>query len=342
MSFTPDSCFLAAILAYIIAFVLYAFKAGTGSQKAHKFARILNYIGLAAATAGILWRWKLAGHPPLSNMYESMVTLSTMVMAVNMLFTRKHPMILTELILTAISIMAFGAASLFSSDIKPLLPILQSKWLYMHVSLAFLGEACFAAAFAMHYLYCFKYTLEPEDKPAKDLLVAKIVTRGIPVLMVLFFGSLAAYFANTGSPKAYKITLLMIVPLVAAIAVVMYLVLKKRDKLQETTNKLLPSCKKLETAAHQSIAVGYPLYAIGGLIFGMIWANNAWGRYWGWDPKETWALITTLVYSVYLHQRIGKKRSGPITAAISTAGFLTALFTLFGANFLISGLHSYL
>lgn len=99
--------------------------------------------------------------------------------------------------------------------------------------------------------------------------------------------------------------------------------------------------RKLDRLTYLTIGVGYPVFTAGALIFGAIWAETAWGTYWSWDPKETWALVTWIVYTLYLHARLVKKWRGTVTSAISTAGFLFTLFTFFGVNFLMSGLHSY-
>ncbi|MCK5199120.1 MAG: cytochrome c biogenesis protein CcsA [Spirochaetales bacterium] len=96
-----------------------------------------------------------------------------------------------------------------------------------------------------------------------------------------------------------------------------------------------------ERLTYTAIAIGYPVYTAGALIFGAIWAESAWGIYWSWDPKETWALITWLTYTLYLHVRFYRKLRGPISAWLSVIGFLFTLFTFFGVNFLLSGLHSY-
>jgi ABC-type transport system involved in cytochrome c biogenesis permease subunit len=77
------------------------------------------------------------------------------------------------------------------------------------------------------------------------------------------------------------------------------------------------------------------------LVFGAVWAEHAWGRYWSWDPKETWALITWLTYTVYLHVRFILKKRRKLAAVISIAGFAFTLFTFFGVNYLLPGLHSY-
>jgi ABC-type transport system involved in cytochrome c biogenesis permease subunit len=98
---------------------------------------------------------------------------------------------------------------------------------------------------------------------------------------------------------------------------------------------------KADSIIYTSIGIGYPIYTIGALIFGAIWAQTAWGRFWGWDNKEVWALVTWLVYTVYLHVRLIMKKRGNVTAAIAVIGFIVTLFTLFGVNFLLRGLHSY-
>ena len=115
-----------------------------------------------------------------------------------------------------------------------------------------------------------------------------------------------------------------------------------RGALGKGAEKWLPEDSVLDNLTYRAIALGYPLYTVGGLVFGMIWANKTWGRYWGWDPKETWALVTFLVYSVYLHVRLSRGWSGIWTACLAVAGFSVTLFTLFAVNFLISGLHSYI
>jgi len=92
---------------------------------------------------------------------------------------------------------------------------------------------------------------------------------------------------------------------------------------------------------YTAIAVGYPIFTAGALIFGAVWAERAWGRYWSWDPKETWALVTWLVYTAYLHMRLIRKREDRLPSILSVVGFLSTLFTFFGVNFLLKGLHSY-
>ena len=102
----------------------------------------------------------------------------------------------------------------------------------------------------------------------------------------------------------------------------------------------LPSQEVLDTINYKSITLGFVLLTCG-IISGAIWANFAWGTYWSWDPKETWSLITWLIYAIYLHARLMRGWYGKKIAWISIIGFLAVLFTYWGVNFLLSGLHSY-
>ncbi|NIK77546.1 ABC-type transport system involved in cytochrome c biogenesis permease subunit [Paenibacillus castaneae] len=97
----------------------------------------------------------------------------------------------------------------------------------------------------------------------------------------------------------------------------------------------------LDEISNRAIAIGYPIFTLGALIFAMIWANIAWGRFWGWDPKEVWALITWLYYSAYLHFRLSRGWQGRRSAWLAVIGFVIVLFTLVGVNLVIAGLHSY-
>lgn len=97
----------------------------------------------------------------------------------------------------------------------------------------------------------------------------------------------------------------------------------------------------LDEISYRAIAIGFPIFTLGALIFAMVWAQIAWSRFWGWDPKEVWALITWLYYSVYLHLRLSKEWKGQKSAWLAVLGFLVVMFTLVGVNLIISGLHSY-
>jgi cytochrome c-type biogenesis protein CcsB len=101
-----------------------------------------------------------------------------------------------------------------------------------------------------------------------------------------------------------------------------------------------PSAPELDLYNHRAIQVGWPLLGIG-IVLGALWADTAWGRMWSWDPKETWALITWLIYTAYLHVRLVHGWKGTTMAWASIGGYACVLFTYLGVNFVLSGLHSY-
>ncbi|MGG6309627.1 cytochrome c biogenesis protein CcsA [Paenibacillus macerans] len=127
--------------------------------------------------------------------------------------------------------------------------------------------------------------------------------------------------------------------------IVLYLLLRLilRKRLGEA---LAPALKgidpdDLDEISYRAIAIGFPIFTLGALVFAMIWAQQAWGRFWGWDPKEVWALITWLFYSAYLHLRLSRGFQGRQASWLAVLGFLVVMFTLVGVNLIIAGLHSY-
>jgi len=122
---------------------------------------------------------------------------------------------------------------------------------------------------------------------------------------------------------------------------VLYLVQDKRGTGRADGSKWLPSSSILDEINYKAIVIGFPMLTLG-IVTGAAWANYAWGSYWSWDPKETWSLITWFVYAAFLHARLTRDWRGRKAAILSIVGFSAVLFTYFGVNYLISGLHSYL
>ena len=117
----------------------------------------------------------------------------------------------------------------------------------------------------------------------------------------------------------------------------LYLIREKKEGI----SKWLPSAPLLDEINYKSIIIGFPMLTLG-IVTGAAWANYAWGTYWSWDPKETWSLITWFIYAAFLHARITRDWRGKKAAVLSIVGFSAVLFTYFGVNYLLSGLHSYL
>jgi cytochrome c-type biogenesis protein CcsB len=101
-----------------------------------------------------------------------------------------------------------------------------------------------------------------------------------------------------------------------------------------------PEAGFLDNLSYKAVALGFPFLTVG-IVTGAIWAKYAWGSYWSWDPKETWSLITWLLYAAYLHARISAGWRGKRAAYLAIIGYASVIFTYFGVNFLLAGLHSY-
>lgn len=117
---------------------------------------------------------------------------------------------------------------------------------------------------------------------------------------------------------------------IAFVSAILFLISKRENRKN-----------RFDRITYISVAYGYVFWTLGALLFGAIWAFQTWGRYWGWDPKETWSLVTWIVYSVYLHLRFVRKRSSRISAVTAIVGWVVMMFTLFGVNWLYSSLHAY-
>ena len=130
---------------------------------------------------------------------------------------------------------------------------------------------------------------------------------------------------------------------VAAGLGVMYLIKngsKKGDQKSHGLISSLPSLETIDDIIHKTMVFGF-IWLTAGIITGAVWANSAWGTYWSWDPKETWSLITWFIYAITLHARYTRGWSGTKIAYLSIFGFFAVLFTYYGVNFILSGLHSY-
>ncbi len=233
----------------------------------------LAFIGILIHTAALLWRTVESGHAPFTNMYESLSFLAWASVLAFIIIEKKYSIQKAGpyFMLIVIALMALASSPLMPKEATPLVPALQSYWLWLHVSVTLLGEAFFAVALITSIMYLAADSRERKGIVAKSSLTAE----------------------------------------------------------------------KLDSISYRCIAVGFPLFTLGGLIFGMVWAYKAWGSYWSWDPKEVWSLITWFVFALYLHTRIVMGWKGRRSAFIAVIGFAAAIFTYFGVNYLLVGLHSY-
>lgn len=121
---------------------------------------------------------------------------------------------------------------------------------------------------------------------------------------------------------------------------ILYLIRDRKGGEEGGISRRLPALSILDEINYKSIMIGFPMLSLG-IITGAAWANYAWGSYWSWDPKETWSLITWFIYAAFLHARFTRDWRGRKAAILSIIGFGAVIFTYFGVNYILSGLHSY-
>jgi cytochrome c-type biogenesis protein CcsB len=249
-------------------------------------------------------RWIIAGYFPLSNLYESLLFLTWILLTVYLYIETKTKSKLIGSVAIPIALLVNGFANLTLSPemqkASPLVPALQSNWLMMHVSMMLLsyGTLIIGSLLCILFLIISRY---------KDVDLKIGDNSSLPLYNIM----LDYYEAKLISPSNE---------------------ISELGKL-----KLLQS---LDNWSYRIIGLGFPFLTIG-IISGGVWANEAWGSYWSWDPKETWALITWLVFATYLHARITKGWEGKKTAVLGSLGFFVIWICYLGVNFLGKGLHSY-
>ena len=224
-----------------------------------------------AHTFGLIARWYISGHAPWGDAYESMIYVAWATMGIGLLFIKKSDLTLASTSFVTSMILMIAHWNWMDPSIANLVPVLNSYWLMIHVSVIVGSYGPFALS------------------------------------MILGFVSLLLIVFITKSNKE-----------------------KIKNQLSELTmiNEL-------------SVTVGLIMLTIGNFLGGM-WANESWGRYWGWDPKETWALISILIYAFILHMRLIPKLRGKWLFNLMTIlAFASIVMTYFGVNFYLVGLHSY-
>ena len=161
----------------------------------------------------------------------------------------------------------------------------------------------------------------------------------------LMFRVMEVMHAQDGS-IGLRATLLSHSPVIAVLSYAsltafLYIIWRYGHILKRIISNINISTDLLDEITYKSIAIGLPVFTLGGLIFGAVWADQAWGTYWGWDPKETWSLITFFVYVFFLHGRLLRGWKGKKVAIVAVVGFIIVIFTYLGVNLLLSGLHAY-
>lgn len=258
-------------LAFLFFLFLSVFKPRIKLKKVYKVLFILVLVGFGFHTIGLGLRWFISGRAPWSNGYESMIYIAWTTTLAGIIFTRKSFGGLAATMVLASTILLVSMLSFLDPEITPLVPVLKSYWLTIHVSLE-------AGSYGF-------------------LMLGAII--GLINLILMIFTN------------------------------------------QKNKERIKAIITEMSYISELTLVGGLVMVSIGTYLGG-VWANESWGRYWGWDAKETWALVTILVYAFILHMRIIPKMTGLFIYNVSTIfGLATVIMTYYGVNYYLSGLHSY-
>ena len=266
-------------------------------------------------------RWLNFGYFPLSNLYESLIFLVWGITFVTLIVEDNSNVAIVGSISTPIALFVTGFASLSLPESmqapSPLVPALKSNWLMLHVTVMMLSYASLIVGSLLSIFF---------------LVLAKNQTSNLAV-QGNSYGDMFAKPAYTDT-FFYESDSSVLAPNATGEYQTGY---PEKEKTSENRLGLLES---IDNLSYRTISFGFPLLTMG-IIAGAVWANEAWGSYWSWDPKETWALITWLVFASYLHARITKSWQGEKPAMIASVGFVVVWICYLGVNFLGKGLHTY-
>ena len=340
------------------------------------FGIILANISLALL---LVFRWAEENHFPLSNLYESLIFLSWSFTTIHVVLEKITNSKIIGVVISPISLFtnAFGNFSLPSEMQKAssLVPALQSNWLMMHVTIMMLSYAALitGSLFAFSFLIVTYFETRKSQKPLTSYIPLQAtspkankssnITKGdVSQLVNDGRNGVEADISSNNSKVSEKsgsnVNLLPSYSFTASTyypkntfdkpAIVTALTLdtltSPKVMLEQKSDNSIKNYSKISTTldnlSYRTLGIGFPLLTIG-ILSGAVWANEAWGEYWSWDPKETWAFITWLIYAIYLHTRITKGWQGTKPALIASIGFIVVWICYLGVNLLSKGLHSY-
>jgi cytochrome c-type biogenesis protein CcsB len=313
------------------------------------FLATLGTVGMAIANlfiAALLGaRWLQGGYFPLSNLYESLFFLTWGITAVHLVAENSTRSRLVGVVTApvAMAITAFAAISLPSEMqiSEPLVPALKSNWLMMHVSVMMLSYSALMVGSLLAIAFLFVTKGKNIQLQGSSIGTGGYRNNGYRLHrdgeLVTEPSAIAIENKNTVILENNGNTATAVLDAVTTIQ-------NPTTEFENISELLSPQrlsiAEVLDNISYRIIGLGFPLLTIG-IIAGGVWANEAWGSYWSWDPKETWALITWLVFAAYLHARITRGWQGLRPAILAASGFVVVWVCYLGVNLLGKGLHSY-
>ena len=263
-------------------------------------------------------RWLNFGYFPLSNLYESLLFLAWGITFITLIIEDRSRTSLIGSISTPIALFVTGFASLSLPESMqaptPLVPALKSNWLMMHVTVMMFSYASLIVGSLLGIFFLVLANGNKQDIKLQGNSYGQDFSNNT---------TLDTAFYKTESLDTYS-------------NIIDDGVVYNSSKNSERLSLL----ESIDNLSYRTISFGFPMLTIG-IIAGAVWANEAWGSYWSWDPKETWALITWLVFASYLHARITKSWQGEKPAMIASLGFVVVWICYLGVNFFGKGLHTY-
>jgi cytochrome c-type biogenesis protein CcsB len=313
------------------------FAAKTENNTAVRIGSGLTWAAVFMALTGTMVRWFEShqigadiGHIPVSNLYEVFVLFCWLTALFYLYYeqhygTRSLGAFVMLVVSAAVGFLIWYTLARQASEIQPLVPALQSWWMKLHVPANFIGYGSFALSAMVALAYVLK------NATPRALWIGLLGVPGIVIAMPLLgfalFGGLSAEGMASVAKSGRMITGLMAFFAFTIVA-------------RKWINARTPSAEIADDLMYKSIAVGFAFFTIA-TILGAFWAAEAWGGYWSWDPKETWALIVWLNYAAWLHMRLMKGLRGVVSAWWALTGLVVTTFAFLGVNMFLSGLHSY-
>lgn len=280
-------------------------------------------------------RWIEAGYFPISNLYESLFFLTWGLTAMHLLAERLSQSALVGVFTApaAMGITAFAALTLPDNmqQSEPLVPALKSNWLMMHVSVMMLSYATLMVGALLAIAFLIVTRGQSVELKGSSIGTGAFRKGGASLTTPPAASRPASAPSGLSSPGGRGGMALLTAAAASPTS---------QTKAPALSLQRLSLADTLDNISYRIIGLGFPLLTIG-IISGGVWANEAWGSYWSWDPKETWALITWLVFAAYLHARITRGWQGRRPAILAALGLVVVWICYLGVNLLGKGLHSY-
>jgi len=306
----------------------------TGADAMESLGSRVAWAAVVLALVGTMVRWYEGhqmgpdiGHIPVSNLYEVFVLFCWMTAVFYLYYediyrTKSMGAFVMLVVSAAVGFLLWYTVVREAHQIQPLIPALQSWWMKIHVPANFVGYGTFAIA----AMVAFAYLIKQNAQETNWVKLLPLWALGV----VLCFEPMVFRSSGAEAGSSYWFVYFGISALIVAG------ILAARGRIAAR----LPSYEVLDDVMYKAIAIGFAFFTIA-TVLGALWAADAWGGYWSWDPKETWALIVWLNYAAWLHMRLMKGLRGTISAWWALVGLVITTFAFLGVNMFLSGLHSY-